>query len=248
MKTALVLSAGGMYGAYQAGVWKVLSQTFEPDIVVGASIGAMNAWAIAGLCSPDHLIERWLQLDPLAKFRFRFPPRLIDGFVDSSPLQALVTQVYDDFRPRLDVGVVATDTMRLKPVLFRGAEVTWQHLAASTAILGFFSQHRINNRVYSDGGLLEALPIWAAVEMGARRIIAVNVLAEAFNPMVKKAGGAIRSMARFRPAIPDDVEVIRINAPGLGNAKDALYWKRDNVARWIELGEKDALVHLEAVG
>src|ERR1035441_6127410 len=32
MPGALVLSAGGMFGAYQAGAWNVLSQRFQPDI------------------------------------------------------------------------------------------------------------------------------------------------------------------------------------------------------------------------
>ena len=48
---ALVLSAGGQWGAWEAGAWKVLSQTFQPDLIVGASVGAWNGWAIAGGCS-----------------------------------------------------------------------------------------------------------------------------------------------------------------------------------------------------
>jgi hypothetical protein len=43
------------------------------------------------------------------------------------------------------------------------------------------------------------------------------------------------------------VEVIRITAPlGLGSAKDALYWKRENVQRWIEQGQQDAGAALAA--
>ena len=30
-KTALVLSAGGMFGAYQAGAWREVSSSFRPD-------------------------------------------------------------------------------------------------------------------------------------------------------------------------------------------------------------------------
>ncbi len=39
-KTALVLSAGGMFGAYQAGAWGEISARFQPDLVVGASAGS----------------------------------------------------------------------------------------------------------------------------------------------------------------------------------------------------------------
>src|ERR1035438_5321759 len=57
MPCALVLSAGGMFGAYQAGAWNVLSRRFQPDLVVGASVGALNGWAIAGGCSPAELLD-----------------------------------------------------------------------------------------------------------------------------------------------------------------------------------------------
>lgn len=43
-KKAVVLSGGGAKGGYQIGVWKVLRQMgFTPDIVVGTSVGALNA-------------------------------------------------------------------------------------------------------------------------------------------------------------------------------------------------------------
>lgn len=248
MKTALVLSAGGMFGAYQAGVWKVLSQVFQPDIVVGASIGAVNGWAIAGGCPPDQLIENWLNLDALSGFRWRLPTRPWHGFMDSSPVERLVEQTYHEFVPQIEYGVVATDTLRLRPVLFREPGLTWQHLAASTAMLGIFSQHRIGGRIYSDGGLLSAMPVWAAVEMGARRIVAINVLPDLPSFVVKNVVAAVRAVARYSPpSPPEPVDVVRMNAPtGLGSAKDALYWKRDNVKRWIEQGQQDAEAALAA--
>ena len=49
-----------MFGAYQAGAYRAIAELAPPDIVVGASVGALNGWSIAGGCTPDHLIERWL--------------------------------------------------------------------------------------------------------------------------------------------------------------------------------------------
>ncbi len=248
MKNALVLSAGGMFGAYQAGAWKVLSPLFKPDLVVGASIGAVNGWAIAGGCWPDQLIETWLNLDALSALRWRLPTRPWHGFLDSSGIERLVEQTYHDFVPQLEYGLVATETLRLRPVLFREPGLTWQHLAASTAILGFFSQHKIGGRTYSDGGLLSALPVWAAAEMGATRILAINVLPSLPSFVVKNFVGLVRAVAPFRPpAIPASIQVIRMDAPvGLGSARDALFWKRENVQRWIEQGQQDAQAALAA--
>ena len=45
----LVLQGGGALGAYQAGVYQALHEAgFEPDLVIGTSIGAINASLIAG--------------------------------------------------------------------------------------------------------------------------------------------------------------------------------------------------------
>lgn len=234
-----------MFGAYQAGVWKALSEFLQPDIVVGASIGALNGWAIAGGCPPDRLIEMWLGLEALSHYRLRVPTRPWHGFMDSTAVEGLIRQTHAQFSPRIPYGLIATDTLRLRPVLFRGPDLTWQHLAASTAMLGCFSQHRIDGRIYSDGGLQCALPIWAAAEMGATRVIAINVLPNV--PLiVKSVVSAIRAVARFRQHVPESIEVISIQASvGLGSAKDALYWKRNNIERWIEQGEMDARSAIE---
>ncbi|HEX3495953.1 MAG TPA: patatin-like phospholipase family protein, partial [Methylocella sp.] len=43
-KTAFVFAGGGSLGAIQVGMLRVLvSEGVQPDIVVGASVGAMNA-------------------------------------------------------------------------------------------------------------------------------------------------------------------------------------------------------------
>ncbi len=55
---ALVLQGGGALGAYQAGAYEELAGTpFQPDWVVGVSIGAINAAIIAGN-SPEHRVGK----------------------------------------------------------------------------------------------------------------------------------------------------------------------------------------------
>src|SRR5579872_2995924 len=111
----LVLSAGGMYGAYQAGAWKALADVFQPDLVVGASIGAVNGWAIAGGCDPDELIDRWLRLEEAAQYRWKPPAGIFGGVLNSEPLQLALRDLYDSFRPRIDFAMVVTDLLRLHP-------------------------------------------------------------------------------------------------------------------------------------
>ncbi len=55
---ALVLQGGGALGAYQAGAYEELAGTpFQPDWVVGVSIGAINAAIIAGN-PPEHRVGK----------------------------------------------------------------------------------------------------------------------------------------------------------------------------------------------
>src|ERR1017187_6900392 len=46
--TALVLSAGGLWAAWEVGAWSVLRERFRSDLIVGASAGAWNGWPEPG--------------------------------------------------------------------------------------------------------------------------------------------------------------------------------------------------------
>ena len=54
-------------------------------------------------------------------------------------------------------------------------EFTPEHLAASCAVPLVLPQKRIEGRWFSDGGLLNPLPVWAAVDLGATEIVALMV-------------------------------------------------------------------------
>jgi len=241
-KTALVLSAGGMFGAYQAGVWSVLADVFEPDLIVGASIGAVNGWIIGGGARPAELIARWLTLDAAAGYRFQAPRALHGGVLDSRPLRAMIDEVFATYRPRVEYALVTTEIARLRPRIFRGPEITADLLKATTAIPALFDQVRIDGTLHSDGGVLTPLPVWAAAELGADRIVAVNALAMLPGLIPKIFVRVVRSMARFRPLETAGLDVIRIQPEGvLGNGRDALCWSGAKAAEWIELGRRDAL-------
>lgn len=239
--TALVLSAGGMYGAYQAGAWRTLADVFHPDLVVGASIGALTGWAIAGGCDPDELVARWLNLEAAEKYRWKFPRSPVQGFLDTKPLRRVIRDVYESYQPRMGFAVVLTDLLRLRPRIFQGNEVTWRHLAASTAVAGLFDQVRIDGCLYSDGGLLASVPLWAAAELGATKALVIDVLPEPPGLIAKTFVSAMRRISRFRASVPASLEVIRLAPPKLlGTPREAICWSRVNAERWIAAGEQDA--------
>jgi NTE family protein len=227
MKTraALVLSGGGMFGAWQAGAWRALASRFQPDLIVGASVGALNGYAIAGGASPQELCELWLRPE-IAELSVL--PETIRGLMKSYPL-------------RVDYAVVLTDLVRLKPKVFRGGEIAWRHLAASCAIPGVLPVHKIDGRRHCDGGLLNPLPVWAAVELGATRVVALHALPRIPSVWLKPFVKGFRWGFGFNPPLPPGVELLTIQPDGpLGSVRDALLWRRENVERWIELGYRAA--------
>jgi len=240
-KTALVLSAGGMFGAYQAGAFRVLAEHAPPDIIVGASVGALNGWTIASGCTPEHLIERWL--DPSAGDALKLFPNhgWRNGWFDPVPLQEKAQRIWNDYEPRIPFGLVVVQLRGLTPRLVQHPHVTPDHLQATCSIPLFLPAVKIGGKRYLDGGLFEKLPIWAALEMGATRIIAIDSL-----PRVGKwwLHLGIEIAHAFKPArrYPPDLDLTIISPSGaLGDANDAVFWKRENVERWIDMGTRDAM-------
>jgi NTE family protein len=240
MPCALVLSAGGMFGAYQAGAWNVLSQRFQPDIVVGTSVGALNGWAIAGGCSAAALVAMWRDPATAGAMRLRVPLLPWNGWIDPAGLLRQVEDWYVRFPPRVPYSATVVQVPQLRLVRVPGERITPLHLMASCAIPFGYPPVRINGRLYVDGGLLDVLPVWAAAEMGATRVIAVNVLPQMPTRALRTVVRAVRFFGQ-KPTAAPGLEVLRVSprAP-LGTVREALTWNAENVERWIRQGEDDA--------
>ena len=236
--TALLLSAGGMFGAYQAGAWKALAPVFVPDLVVETSAGALNGWAIAGGCTPQELIDIWLdpRMEKMMRVRWRWSSW--KGLWDPEPLETAARELCEHYRPRIPFALTLTGIPRPRARLVRGEQVTWRHLAASCSVPTGFPPVAVDGGLYVDGGVLGVLPIWAAVECGADRAVAVDALPEMPSRVVRTAARIGAWMGPRRRGVAD-IEVLRI-ARKLGSLHDAMHWRAANARRWIEQGEQDA--------
>jgi len=231
-----VLSAGGMFAAWEAGVWNVLHRHVRPDLMVGASAGAWNAWVLAGGGSPDDLVREWL--DPAAR-HFLEPGLHRTGILRPDALYRKARELAERFQPRIPFGLTMVEVPRMRLRLVRGPEITWQHLAATCSIPFCFPPVRIEGRHYVDGGLMGALPLWAAEEMGAQRVIAINAWTKAPFRWLHKAIGRRPSAA---------LEVIRVEpSRNLGSIVASMRWNERNIRRWIEWGERDGTRALTSI-
>ena len=213
-----------MFGAWQAGAWRSLAAHFKPDLVVGASVGSLNGYAIAAGWSAHDLCHWWLRPGVAS---FENLPKIVHGLIDARPLE-------------IEYAVVLVDLLRMKPRTVSGPTILPEHLLASCAVPLAYLPRRINGRWYVDGGLLNPVPVWAAIELGATRIVALNCLPEIPSALLRPFVKGFRAVFGHHPPLPSGVELHTLTPQRpLGSMHDALYWKGENIARWIELGKKE---------
>jgi NTE family protein len=182
-KTAFVLSGGASLGAVQAGMLRALYERgVAPDLIVGTSVGALNAAFIASrpatpatarqLADVWRAVSRWnvFPLNPLTGFFGFFGAR--DHLVSDHGLRKLAAD-------NLEVGLLEESPIPLHVIttdLLSGRELrlsrgdALEALIASAAIPGIFPAVKLDGRLLIDGGVANNTPIVDAIELGAERI------------------------------------------------------------------------------
>jgi predicted acylesterase/phospholipase RssA len=233
----IVFGGGGMFGAWGAGAWQALEEFARPDLVTGASIGALTAWQVACGATGEELRAAWLDERNGELARLQFPLHPFDGIFSAQPLDLRIQELWQQAPPKLPVGVVVTDLLRWSPRVVQHGHLRWEHLAASCAIPPFLKQRRLDGRWLSDGGLLGSVPMWSAASMGARRILGIHVCPGGFGPVHRFSWKLLSRTAR--PQMDRKSELVQCvvmpEAP-LGRGRDAIFWERGRIERWLDDG------------
>ena len=188
MKKALVLSGGANRGAFQVGVLKrwMAEQGREYDIIVGNSVGAINAACLSQtpLGKPELAIERleelWLtRVDNDQIYKRWFPFGRLHGLwlkslYNSQPLVDLLSGIFDHELAiksgrTVAVGAVSLDTGECKYVN-QADEKFLKWIIASASLPVFFAPVEIEGKLWSDGCIRSMAPIDQAVALGADEI------------------------------------------------------------------------------
>ncbi len=194
-KTAFVLAGGGSLGAVQVGMLETLvDQGISADLVVGASVGAVNGAYFAAHPDAEGVqgLERiWRGLHRRDVFPFTPFGSLLSFFslrnylVDPTPFRHLLER----HLPHCDLGqtaiplhVVATDILTGTEVVLSSGRAI-EAVLASAAIPAVFPPVELEGRYLADGGIANNTPISVAVALGADRVI---VLPTGFSCDVEK--------------------------------------------------------------
>ncbi len=176
-KIGLVLGSGSARGWAHLGVLRALAEAnIKIDLVVGTSIGALvGAIYAAGqiaLLEEAALNMNWRRI---VSFLDVVLPRsgLIDGKKIETFFRGHVQGTrFDDLR--LPFAAVATDLRSGSPVVLKSGDLI-EAVRASISIPGIFTPVISDGRVLVDGGLVEPVPVTVARNLGADRVIAVDI-------------------------------------------------------------------------
>jgi NTE family protein len=180
-RSAFVFAGGGSLGAVQVGMLRELMHAgVSADLVVGSSVGAMNAAYFAGAphaAGVDKLETVWRGLRRHDVFPVTFRSVLgfmggADNLIDPSNLRRLIERNIPF--PNLEdaaipVHVVATNLGGAAVCLSSGPAV--EALLASAAIPAAFPSVHIGEHYLIDGAVGSNTPILNAADLGATRIV-----------------------------------------------------------------------------
>lgn len=202
---ALVLSGGGSRGLAHAGVFEALEELgYDPDIVIGTSMGAVVGALYAAGYEPEVIRRRLLEVQWADLFQstptvigplrdVRYPLLTLDldvarlrfsrGFLGQWRINRVLARLLFDAnaRSRGDFDrlarryrAVATDLRTGEAVVLSSGDIA-RAARASMAVPGFFAPVTWQDRTLIDGGISDNLPTSVARRLGAQRVIAVDV-------------------------------------------------------------------------
>ncbi len=186
-RTAFVLSGGGNQGVTQVGMLRALVERgIVPDVVIGTSAGALNGAAIAyapNLTGIERLASVWSALTTDDVFpggrisrAWKIARRGTHLFTNEG-LERIITdstpaRSFDDLT--LPLRVVAADLDTGDEVVFARGPLQ-PALLASAALPGVFPIVHHDGRRLVDGGVVDSVPLWHALNGPVDRVFVLNV-------------------------------------------------------------------------
>jgi NTE family protein len=215
---AFVLGGGGARGAMQVGALRALFEAgLKPDLLVGTSIGAINATALAiwgmdlaGIEALEHAYQRMQDsklLDPrLLQFAWNAVSRSQNHRGSRYAREFLISEgILPDLRfgqlKNVRLATVAADLHTGGPVIYGWdpEQSVMEGVLASIAIPPWFAPIERHGQYIVDGGALSNLPIEPAIRLGATEIIALDLhdaeaygdVSKTIDPLLPKLASAV---------------------------------------------------------
>ncbi|EYB67722.1 patatin [Deinococcus phoenicis] len=169
----LVLGGGGARGLAHIGVWHVLEQAgLRPQVLAGTSMGGLVAAFIAAGVGAGEL----RRVSETVSWRRLLDWRPGTGLLRASAFEAWLA---DHLPPTFEelgtpLAVTATDLLTGRQVYLSGGNL-YAALRATIAYPGAIDPVPQGDMLLADGGILNQVPVDAALFLGVRKVVAVDV-------------------------------------------------------------------------
>ena len=238
----IVLGGGGSRGSYQIGALKALKELgFEYEVATGTSVGSINSCFLAQR-EYDRLISFWNEItyEDILGHTFKWKNKSRETFIKAplkggfslDGLRNLLTKELDEKKLResgIKYGLVYTKGFfKYNPMKLEDMEEgeVLEYIVNSCSATPFLKKNRFHGKKCYDGFFSDNLPINLAIELGAKKIVAIDIF-RGFHKKVKNK----------------DVEVFILRpSKKLGFF---LNFDRDRVDRNMQLGYDDVMSNEE---
>ena len=189
----LVLGGGGSRGAYQFGAIKALKELgYEYNIVTGTSVGALNALFL-GHNKYSLVKEMWetIEFENVINHGYKTKNKALETFIMGivkggltlEPLELLIKEnmVIEELKKtNIKIGIVFTKQggkySPIKVENIHNEKELIDYVIASCSAYPILKMRVINGEKCYDGGFSDSLPVKLAKDMGATKIIAIDIM------------------------------------------------------------------------
>lgn len=174
-----MLGSGGARGSAHVGVLKVLEENgIEPDVIVGASMGAEVGGAYAAGVSVDDMTAIWRSLHFGTVVKNLLPTIPWSGWCSGREKMRMLRRLVGDLAIEqlpITYAAVATDLESGLPYPITKGSLA-RAIRASISVPGLLTPVWIDGHLLIDGGVADPVPVDIARQLGAGVVIAVDVL------------------------------------------------------------------------
>jgi NTE family protein len=187
----LALGSGAALGFAHIGVLKVLERERIPiDCLAGSSMGALIAGFYAtgrSAVALEEIASRMGKFALLSKVDFDFVP--VRGLIRGHRFLRFFESFFRDMtfeEAKIPLIITAMSLLSRKEILFNSGLIATA-IRASISIPGIFHPVALGGDILVDGGIIDPLPIRPLADLGANKIIAVDVLPTSSDVLEKRS-------------------------------------------------------------
>jgi len=247
-RIGVALGGGFARGIAHIGVLRALEKNGIPiSAITGVSSGAIVAAAKASGCSADEIEKVALSMKFRDVARWTLNVMGLAGSERMISFLAGLLKVHRFEDMKIPLGIVATDLITGKAVVFRGKDDVVAPIRASCSYPGLFQPMRYQGKLLVDGFVAMEVPAQALLKMGMDRVISVAIPNQ---EGLQDYGNMLSVVSRCFQVMSSRVEndwrrySSVVITPPVGN----MSWDSfDSAKKLIELGEQAAMAAMPTI-